>query len=420
VPANFSTVVDDRDLGRLVLRGGALEDGRFADIAIDARDGRIAAVGVVESRPGDTDEDCSGLVIVPSGVEVHAHLDKALSSPGGAMPADLGGAVEDWLAMAPQFDHDSFVERATRAIEAMVARGTTAVRTHVDIGTAMGLRGVHALIAVREEMRRRGLADVQIVGLALPPFGGSAGHASRHLLESAVEAGIDIVGGSPDIDPDPLAATQVAVAVAAASGLPIDLHTDQTIDASFFFLPDYIRLVEEQRVTCSAASHCVSLASQPRPVQEQVSADLARIGMSVFTMPLTSLFYFGWDVPVGPPRGVTAIHALLDAGVRLAAGSDNVRDVFFPLGGFDQFETAAVLAMVAHVSPEQAWTMCSDVPRAALGLPAVAVAVGSPADLVAIAGRNLSEAVAGGSQHRTVLRHGRIVARTTTNQQLLG
>jgi cytosine deaminase len=419
VPANFSTVVDDRDLGRLVLRGGALEDGRLADIAIDPRTGLIAAVGDVESHPSDIVEDCVGLVIVPSGVEVHAHLDKALSSPRGAMPADLNGAVEDWLTMAPQFDHDSFVARATRAIEAMVARGTTAVRTHVDVGTAMGLRGIHALIAVREDMRRRRLVDVQIVGLALPPLGGSAGHASRRLLESAVEAGIDIVGGSPDIDPDPLAATQVAVAVAAASGLPLDLHTDQTVDPSFFFLPDYIRLVEKHGVTSSAASHCVSLASQPLPVQEQVAADLARLGMSVFTMPLTSLFYFGWDVPVGPPRGVTAIRALLDADVRLAAGSDNVRDVFFPLGGFDLFETAATLAMVGHISPEQAWRMCSDVPRAALRLPAVDVTVGSPADLVAIAGRNLSDAVADRSQHRTVLRRGRIVARTTTHEQLL-
>jgi cytosine deaminase len=155
-------------------------------------------------------------------------------------------------------------------------------------------------------------------------------------------------------------------------------------------------------------------------VQRQVAADLARLDISVFTMPLTSLFYFGWDTPVGPPRGVTAIHALLDAGVRLAAGSDNVRDVFFPLGGFDQFETAAVLAMVAHVAPEQAWAMSSDAARAAIGLPAVDVVVGSPADLVAIAGRNLSEAVADGSQHRTVLRRGRVVARTTTHQQLLG
>ena len=59
-------------------------------------------------------------MIVPSGIEVHAHLDKALSSPRGAMPADLDAAVATWVAMTSQFDHDSFVERATRAIEAMV------------------------------------------------------------------------------------------------------------------------------------------------------------------------------------------------------------------------------------------------------------------------------------------------------------
>jgi len=420
--ASTATVVDGRPstAGRLVLRGGTDAGGTRRDLAIDTQTGRIVGVGVIAQSPDDIEEDCRGLVVVPAGVDVHAHLDKALSPTGSAMPADLDQAVDDWLRLAPTLDHDSYVDRATRAVEAMVRRGTTVIRTHADVGAAMGLTALNALISVRDDMKRRGLCDIQVVALAAPPLGGTAGHQSRRLLEQAVEAGVDVVGGSPDIDPEPLAATTVAVEVAAASGLPIDLHTDQSTDPGLFFLPDFVRLVEANGITRSSASHCVSLASQPEGVQHEVAAGVARVGMSVFTMPLTSLFFFGWGTPVAPPRGVTAIRALLDAGVCVAAGGDNVRDVFFRLGAFDAMEVAAVLAMVAHLSAEDAWQMCTAASRQALGLPPVTLTVGSPADLVAIKAPDLATAVAERSEHRIVIHRGRIVARTNTTHQLLG
>ncbi len=404
---------------RLVLRHGVLADGSAADVAIDQHRGRICAIGTLAPMPGDTVQDCTGMVIVPSGVEVHAHLDKALSNSGSAMPVDLPAAVADWLGRAPSFDEQDYVRRATSAVESMVSHGTTTMRTHVDIATAVGLTAVRALVAVRDSMRARKLADIDIVGLVAPPFDGSPSDPHLRLLDQAVELGIDVVGGSPDLDPDPLTATRAAVSAAAAAGLPIDLHTDQSIDPSLFFLPEYVKLIERSDIQRAAASHCISLASQPLDVQRRTAENIARIGMSVFTMPLTSPFFFGWDTPSGAPRGITAIHSLLAAGVQVAAGADNVRDAFFPLGRFDQIEVAAAIAMLAHLSPEQAWAMCSAAPRAALGLPRVEVAVGCPAELLAIAGANLSDAVAGGSEHRLVIHQGRVVSRTTTRRQLL-
>ena len=54
----------------------------------------------------------------------------------------------------------------------------------------------------------------------------------------------------------------------------------------------------------------------------------------------------------GPtPRGLTAVRALLDAGVRLGAGADNVRDPFNPVGRADAFETASLLVTVGHLPP---------------------------------------------------------------------
>ncbi len=406
--------------GRLLLVGGVDAAGQRVDVAVDGSSGLIEEVGTTQARPEDEIVDCAGMVLLASGVEPHAHLDKALSSRQvAAMPATLADAVRDWLALCPTLSREDYIERATESVEAMVRRGTTVVRTHVDVGTGPGLRAIEALVDVREAMRSRGLADIQVVALAAPPLGGDAGRENRYLLEAAVGAGIDVVGGSPDIDPDPAGAIAAAVAVAERAGLPLDLHSDQSVDPEMFWLPEFVRLVQERGLERAVASHCVSLASQSVEVQHRTAATLADAGVAVTTMPLTSLFYFGWDQPVAPPRGLTSIRILQEAGVTVAAGGDNVRDLFFALGRFDAFETASVLSMAAHLTPAQAWEMCTAEGRRALGLPPVGLVAGSPADLMAVAGASLNEVVAGASEDRIVLRRGRIVARTRVSGGLV-
>lgn len=402
---------------RLVLRGARRGDGVPVDVAIDPSSGRITAVGVVAVADGDQVEDCSGTVLVPAGVETHAHLDKAFLSVGVPVPDDLDAGVAEWFARVGDLTHESFVERATAAVEALVAHGTTTIRTHVDIATIHGLRGIHALIEVRDSMRTRGLADIEIVGLAAP-LGGERGAPVRRLLDEAIEAGIDIVGASPDISHDPIGATTDAVDAARRSGLRLDVHTDQDTDPALFFLPELISQVRSHGLTGVAASHCVSLASQDLDTQLRVADELAAAGIAVFTMPLTSLFLFGWTEPVCPPRGVTAINLLRRAGVVVAAGSDNVQDPFFPYGRCDPFETANVLALVAHLTADAAWDMVSNDARRAMGCELVELAPGSPANLVAIEGTNLTSALSMASEGRIVIHHGKVVARTSVTRRL--
>ncbi|MCF2972720.1 amidohydrolase family protein [Synechococcus sp. Nb3U1] len=404
---------------RLVLVNGVLADGTPAGVAVDPVGGVIAAVGSVALFPEDEKIDCTGMVILPAAAEPHAHLDKALSSRlVPAMPVDLAAAVADWHHIWPTLTHEDLVQRASESVEAMVIRGVTAIRSHVDIGSGVGLRGLRALKDVKEQYRD--LVDLQIVGLIAHPLVGDEGAEHRALLEEGIEEGLmDVVGGSPDLAPDPVETTRVSVVAAARSGLPLDLHTDQTVDPDFFYLPEMVRLVQEYGVKNVVASHCISLATQPEAVQEKVAAEVAEAGIAVTTMPLTSLFYFGWDQPVAPPRGVTAIAKLEAAGVVVAAGADNVRDLFFPYGRFDPVETATVLGMVAHFTPEHVWDLCSRAARKAMGLPEMTLAPGSPAELLVIQGRHLTDALADGSERRIVLHRGRVVANTSVQKQLI-
>jgi cytosine deaminase len=115
-----------------------------------------------------------------------------------------------------------------------------------------------------------------------------------------------------------------------------------------------------------------------------------------------------------------AVRALLDAGVAVAGGADNVRDPFCSMGRLDALETAALLVMAAHLTPADAWTAVTDGARAALGLPAVSIAPGSPAEILAVEGASLSDAIAGAGQGRIVVHAGRVVGRTFVSRNLVG
>jgi cytosine deaminase len=407
--------------GRLVLVGATTPDGGRVDIAVDPTTGTISEVAPsVLPVAGDTVQACAGLVVLPAGAEPHAHLDKALS--GGAAPnpaGDLLGAIQAWHAYWPRLTHDDLVARATTAIESMVLSGTTAIRSHVDVGTGVGLKAVRALLDVRDDVHARGLADLQLVALVSAPLSGDAGRDHRRLLGEAIALGVDVVGGCPHVDPDPRACTEIAVSAAEQAGLPVDLHSDETLNPTVLHVRELARLCASRglggRVT---ASHCVSLGAQPPDVQAEVAALLADAGVAVVVLPQTNLYLQARGVPTSPPRGLTAVKALTEAGVTVAAGADNVRDPFCSVGRMDPLETAALLVMTAHLTPDDAWEACSGAARRVLGFEPVRLAVGAPAELLLVEGASLTDAVAGAGPRRVVVHRGRVVAGTEVQRTL--
>jgi cytosine deaminase len=76
-------------------------------------------------------------------------------------------------------------------------------------------------------------------------------------------------------------------------------------------------------------------------------------------------------------------------------------------------ETAALLVMAGHLSPEDAYHLVTNASRRALDLEPVSIAPGSPADLLAIDALSLRAAIATASPNRLVFRAGVLVASTS-------
>ncbi len=394
------------------LRNARLSDGRLVDLMVV--DGKISSVTEAGATPAtDTpSDDLRGWLLLPAMAEPHAHIDKALTAERVSNPTgDLPGAIEAWGAAADagEFTFDNTVQRSVRAMELLLIHGVTAVRTHVNVGSDTGIRSV---LAVREARERfKGLLDVQIVALTHSPMTGPDGAVNRAALAKALEIGVDLVGGAPHIDPDGESMTRQALAAAGEAGIGLDLHTDETLDPSMQLLRYLARQVIENGFEHPVtASHCVSLGMQSPEMQAEVSAEVAEARISIVTLPQTNLFLQGRSHPTATPRGLTAIEALLNAGVTVAAGADNVQDPFNPIGRSDPLETAALMIMAGHRLPEEAYNLVSSNVRRIMGLSPVTMSVGDPADFVAIDSTSVRAAIADAPMARRTYRAGRLVA----------
>ncbi|MGN6326534.1 amidohydrolase family protein [Pseudolysinimonas sp.] len=384
------------------LRGAALADGSTVDVRL-AR-GRVEAVVPAAGGTVGPDElDLTGYTLLTAAADPHAHLDKARSWDAIQPPmGDLGLAIASWKAHTISMTEDDIAERALAQALEMLANGTTAIRTHVDIlTTGDALRGVRALVTVREHLA--GLMDLELVALAGP-------EAPDAAVEAALDAGVDAVGGAPHLAADPVTDLRRLLAIAERRGTPVDLHTDESLDGADTLL-EFARIVRDWPQNVSAG-HCVRLGMMTDAELAPVVAEVVASRVGVIANPITNLYLQGWESPVGTPRGLTALRTLLDAGARVAAGADNVRDPFNPLGRGDALETAMLLVVAGHLTIDEAYGLVADGAREVMGLPAAGPVPGAAADLLAVRASGLAEVVASAPADRIVLHAGRIVARS--------
>jgi cytosine deaminase len=400
------------------LLGGMVPDGTRVDVELDG--GTVASVtpasgahatptaGTTTDGTTSADTlDLTGYLLLPAPAEPHAHLDKALSWDAIRPPmGDLRAAIMAWRSYAETMTTDDVASRARAQALRMLSQGTTAIRTHVDVLLGdQPLRGITALVEVRDELAD--LIDIEIVALAGPDV------PDAH-VEAALDAGADVLGGASHLADDPLADLHRLLDIAERRGVPVDLHTDEGLAAAVT-LDAYARRTADWPQNRSAG-HCVRLGTLERSRRDAVIADAVSSGIGIIANPITNLYLQGWDDDVAMPRGIAPARALLGAGARFAAGADNVRDPFNPLGRGDALETAMLLVAASHLTVDEAYAAVSTGAREVMGMPVAGVVPGAAADLLAIRADSLVHAVAEAPPERIVLRRGAIVAATTADR----
>ncbi|MFJ3958515.1 amidohydrolase family protein [Arthrobacter sp. NPDC090010] len=261
-----------------------------------------------------------GVLHTPGFVDGHIHPDKTTWGSGwlSRRPApELRDLISNDLQAQLAYT-DSVEERAYALMRNAVKSGTMAMRAHVDVGTQIGLKNVHGVRAAAERLAP--YLQVQIV--AFPQFGLLSNPGTLELMEASLGEGADLVGGidPQSLDGDLHAHLDAVFGLARRHGRDLDIHLHDMGAGALAQLREIARrTVSEGMQGRVTIGHAFALCDTAEPDLPRTLDVMAEAGMWMATCAL------GADpVPV--------LDLLERHGVRVALGSDGVRDSWSPFG----------------------------------------------------------------------------------------
>ncbi|HEY52500.1 MAG TPA: amidohydrolase family protein [Caldilineae bacterium] len=402
----------------LVIRNG-ISDSMGEPLEVGIVDGVIAAIAPSGLPPGDQEIDAGGGMISPAFVEPHFHLENALLWDGAInQSGTLHEAIELYAQIKRDLTVEDIVARSGQAIRAAVAHGVLWLRSHVDIDHIAKLSILEGVVAARE--RYRDIIDIQLV--AFPQLGMARNPEAVDMMWQAMENGCDLVGGMPHGERDMADAArhiEIAFDIAQAHDADIDMHIDETDDPYWHSLELLAEKTLETgwqgRVT---AGHCCAMSAWDDALAERVIDKVRRANIHIITNAPINLMLEGRGHKHPKPRGIARVKELLEAGVNVACGQDDVQNMFYPYGKMDPLEVALITAHAAHLAAPGEIQAAFDMPRANAArlwpLPDYGIHVGAEANLVVLDARNAVEALRRQPDRRYVIRKGKILAETET------
>lgn len=362
-----------------------------------------------------------GRLVTPAFVNPHMHLDKCMVRD--RMRPNATFSFNEAIELTWGFKRDRSVDDIRRTAvgvaEMAVANGTTHMRVFADVDTIGGLKPVTAMLAVRDEMKD--VLDIQVV--AFPQEAIVRNPGSDALLEEALRLGADVVGGLPwyeHCDADSQIQINLCFELARNYRKPIHMLVDDTSDPSKRTLEMLaLKTIRAGLGHHVAASHCESLTFYDDTHAARVIGLVKAAGMSIVSnahISLTLIGIVGGRQPA--PRGITRVKELLQAGVNVASGQDDVNDPYYPFGRCDQLEVGWIMAHTAQLvfadDIEAVYDMITTNAAKAMGLADYGLEVGRRADLVVLDAPNVKEAFRLQADRLCVVRKGRVVAETKT------
>jgi cytosine deaminase len=381
------------------------------DVAIKGE--RIFKVGKALGLKARRVIEGGGNLLTPGLVDAHNHLDKGmLTDECNVRIENLTQMIEIMRRLKRKETVHSIYDRILKGAEEGVVRGATAMRTNVEADPFFKFKAVDAALKAQKGLRP--VLDLQTI--AFPQDGwfktnGTIEAGCEPYIEEAVRRGIDLVGGNVNgalWPSDPREQVDRLFALAKKYNRSIDAHVDNSDNPTAFTLP-YIAqktIAEgfEGRVT---VGHIASLAAVPDDVAARTIALMKRARLNVGVQPTRIT--------------VTRVKQLLDSGVNVFVGTDEVMGIYTRIGVADVLMAMWLLSLVTHLCSnedyEDIFKMGTYNAAEAMGLTHYGLHQGAFADLVLFAGVTPTDVICYQRARRAVIKRGRVVAE---NGQLVG
>ena len=346
--------------------------------------------------------DAANRIALPGLIEAHTHLDKTLWGMGwyrNEVGPRLIDKIENERAERQRLGIDPR-RQSERQARLTSGHGTTAIRSHVDVDTEVGLAGIAGVLATRAALAD--MLEIQLV--AFPQSGMLIRPGTVELMDQALAMGADAVGGLDPcaIDRDPKGHLDTVFALATKHGKDVDIHLHEPGEMGAFSM----ELIAERTMALGMqgrviVSHAFCLGMPDNAVVAPLIDLIARAGIAIMTTAPAS-------------RPVPSVQRLRASGITVCAGNDGIRDTWGPYGNGDMLERAMLLGLRNNFRRDDELDIALETittgAATALRLDDYGLEPGCHADLVLVEAETVAHAIAARPGNRTIIRRGKILA----------
>ncbi len=295
--------------------------------------------------------DAQGALVIPPFVQSHVHLDSALTvgEPRENVSGTLYEGIEIWAQRQKQITREDVLARALKTIKWHVGQGTLLIRSHVDISDP-SLTAVKALLEVKEKVA----PYVTLQLMAFPQEGIMDYPQALELMEEAVKMGVDGVGGTPHLEftrEEGIASINRVFDLAEKYDCFVDIHCDETDDEQSRFL-EHVALQAYRRGygPRTTAGHTTAMHSYNHAYADKVLNLAQRANLHFVANPLSNISLMGRFDSYPKRRGITRVKEIIERGLNISLGHDNVMDPFYGMGMASMLQVANMCLHVCQMT----------------------------------------------------------------------
>ena len=406
----------------LIIRQARLHDGNIVDIGV--RNGQITAIETTLGATAPVELAAEQRLTLPAFVNGQLHACKSFWRRHlTTLPDDIQALPRFQAAhhVKQLYTVEDVVARVDETMRLAIQNGTCAIRLFGDVDEASGLTAVQGLLQIRQ--RYQHLMKVEVVAF---PQDGVTSERTPEIMREALELGADVVGGIPWIERGETAQqrhTDMCFALAKAFDKDLHFVCDDVADSESRTL----EYVARQTLSNSyhgrvSATQCAALSFYPDSYANEVIVLLKAAGITIFSNSHVSLIATEFPPRQPWPRSITRIRELLDAGVPVASGQDDIDNWFYPFGRNDLLEVAHFMAHNGQFAwngeVDRVLPMVTTTPAQVLKLPNYGLHVGAEANLLVLDAPDWHRALQFQVDKRFVILRGQLVAETQRQSSL--
>ena len=273
----------------------------------------------------------------------HAHFDKAYLMTPEIFSESQASLQEKWKlyrSFKENYTENDLLKRMSKCVDNLLSQGTKYIRTFVDADSIVNQKCIDAGMKLKEKYK-----DIVKIDLAIQPLEGLESKKSRdNFIEACKKA--DFIGGLPDRDSSHRKHIEMLFDLADDLNKPVDIHVGQNNIPSEKETELVLDLIEKYNFKQKVSLvHCISLSCQEDPYIMYQAERMKDLNVSVIVCPSAAISMKQNHFTYSPiHNSIAPVNMLLEVGVDVKLGIDNISDLFMPLVDGDLwFETRLLM-----------------------------------------------------------------------------